>query len=95
MGAHADTNQDEAVVHFYCELCKLWHIDSDDKPVAHCCHCNRPLCPMYDYGCVSCGRLFCDEACQACQEDDCDIITCIDCVARHLANSHSQAAVAL
>ena len=77
---------------FYCELCKVRHIGSDDNPIVYCCHCARPLCPMYNWSCISCGRPYCDNACQ---EDDCDVITCIGCVDRHLAKSHSPEAVAL
>ena len=45
---------------FCCELCKVQHIGSDDNPIAYCCHCARPLCPMYDWSCISCGRPYCD-----------------------------------
>lgn len=95
MNMRTATYREELPVLFYCQLCKVWHIDSDDQPIVRCCHCNSPLCPMYDYSCISCGRFFCDRACQACQEDDCDVITCIGCVDRHLAISHSPETVAL
>ena len=95
MTIKSNTRRYAATPHFYCELCKVWHIDSDNQPIVHCCHCSRPLCPMIDYSCISCGRFFCDRAYQACQEDDCDVITCIGCVDRHLAISHSLEIVAL
>lgn len=77
-----------------CDVCHLWHIDSDIDPVAQCHHCDRPLCPQYDYACISCGRLVCDRELQACQADDCDIITCNDCVDLHLSSVHPQEAAA-
>lgn len=93
IGTAADRR--ETMPSFYCELCKVRHIGSDDNPIVYCCHCARPLCPMYDWSCISCGRAYCDNACQSCQEDDCDAITCIGCVDRHLAKSHPPEAVAL
>ena len=89
MDTHADTNQDEAVVRFYCDMCKVWHIDSDQYPVWVCHYCNSPLCPMFDYACVSCTQEACDNCCQACQEDDCDAATYCSCVESHLQSNHS------
>lgn len=80
---------------FYCDFCEVWHIDSDDDPVAHCQRCGRQLCSMYDYACISCGHFVCDNELQTCQEDDCDIIICADCVGRHLTDVHSPEVVAL
>ena len=54
-----------------------------------CFYCDRALDDRYDYSCVGCDRRACDNCCQACQEDDCDCITCDRCVDRHLRAYHS------
>ena len=75
---------------FYCVLCEVWHIDNNSDPAAQCHYCGRRLCTLYDYACISCGRLVCDHELQACQQDDCDTITCGACVDLHLTSAHPQ-----
>ena len=53
-----------------------------------CFYCDRPLDDTNDYSCVGCNRQACDNCCQACQEDDCDYITCDRCVDWHLRVYH-------
>ncbi len=88
MNPHTAAYRKETTLRFYCELCDASHINGDDNPIAHCWHCDCLLCPMYSYTCANCGRFFCDNSCQACQEDDCDIITCTACVDHHIATTH-------
>ena len=88
MDVHIGINQDEAVVRFYCDICRIWHIDGDAGPVAVCHYCGSPLRAMFDYACAGCGQFTCDNCCQACQEDDCDAITCFSCVESHLQDIH-------
>ena len=52
MAINSNTRQYALTDRFYCELCKVRHTDSDNDPIVHCCHCDRPLCPMYDYSCI-------------------------------------------
>ena len=88
MHFQADTTKDWAKAGWHCDICGAWHIDSDDDTVGGCYYCGRVLCTATDYSCISCTREACDNCCQACQENDCDVITCHSCVDRHLENSH-------
>ena len=88
MAIRTNVNQDEAMVRFYCSMCRVWHIDSDQEPAWVCYYCDRPLCPLSDYACVSCSREVCDNCRQACQKDDCYFITCRNCVDQHLQSYH-------
>lgn len=63
--------------------------DEEDAEFAEpCCYCGRELDPRYDYSSVSCTRETCDNCSQACQEEDCDAITCQRSVEWHLAGVH-------
>lgn len=84
----ANANQNNAAAQFYCSACMVLHHQSDFGSFAVCYYCDRPLCPMLDFSCVSCTRETCDNCCQACQEDDCDVITCVRCVETHLQTGH-------
>ena len=53
-----------------------------------CYYCDEPLDPQYDYSCPSCGHETCDADSQACQEDNCDVMTCFRCVDLHLRTCH-------
>ncbi len=53
-----------------------------------CFYCARLLEPIYDYSCVDCGRLTCDNDCEVCDEDNCGLITCIRCMESHMRNEH-------
>ena len=56
-----------------------------------CHYCGVSLDTPLDYSCVLCGHQTCDNCSQACQaEEDCDTITCNNCVELHLANSHTK-----
>ena len=62
----------------------------DEEEVAEpCYYCGSALEPRYDYSCSSCTRETCDNCGQACQEDECDGITCFRCVEWHLAAHHT------
>ena len=94
MSMYFDPGRYSASALFYCARCEVWHINSDSDPAAQCHYCGRQLCTRYDYACISCGRLVCDHELQACQADDCDSITCNDCVDLHLTSTHPQEAAA-
>ena len=53
-----------------------------------CFYCNRSLEPIYDYSCIACGRLTCDNCCEICGDYDCGLITCIRCIEPHMRNEH-------
>ena len=79
-----------------CDVGHLWQTDGDSDLAAQCHYCGRQLCTRYDYACVSCGHLVCDNELQACQQqDDCDTITCNHCVDRHLDSVHPAEAIAV
>ena len=55
----------------------LRHDDEQDAGIAEpCYYCGRELDRRYDYSCPLCTRETCDNCSQACQEEDCDTITC-------------------
>lgn len=67
--------------------------DRDDFAVVEaqvCYYCNTPLDPQYDYACIHCGKESCDYDNQACQEEDCDDISCFLCVDFHLQTCHPE-----
>ena len=83
------------MVRLLCEICGEWHSDSGSDQVVGCYICDHLLCPVIDYSCPNCIRSSCDRCNQACQEEDCDTVTCHGCVDRHLESCHPMAYVHL
>ena len=67
---------------------RVWYINGDDNPVAVCFYCNRSLDSIHDYSCIDCGRLTCDNDCEVCDGDDCELVTCRRCMGPHLQTEH-------
>ncbi len=63
--------------------------------VNNCFYCDRSLEPIYDYSCISCGRLTCDDDCEVCDADDCGLITCTRCIGPHIQAEHPLLSVSL
>ena len=50
-----------------------------------CYYCGGELPPPYDYSCIECGRLTCDNHNEICQNPECDYdITCYECMEAHV-----------
>ena len=81
---------DDSSVGAWRESMAVTSTELDDEEIAEpCYYCGKELDPRYDYSCPSCTRETCDNCSQACQEDECDGITCFRCVEWHLAAHHT------
>lgn len=61
----------------------------DDEEIAEpCYYCGSKLNPRLDYSCQSCTRETCDNCSEACQEEECDYITCFPCMQHHSGTRH-------
>ena len=60
-----------------------------------CFYCNRSLVPTYDYSCIDCGRLTCDDDCEICDDWDCGLITCARCIEPHMRAEHPEMFISL
>lgn len=66
-------------------------------PAPRCYYCGYELDFEFDYSCITCGRITCDnhqEACSELDDDDhveigCDLVTCVACYDAHLEAHHS------
>ena len=65
-------------------------------PAPRCYYCGRELDFEFDYSCITCGRITCDNHQEACSEDDdnyvekgCDLVTCFVCFDEHTETHHS------
>ena len=61
-----------------------------------CYYCGKELDFEFDYSCITCGRITCDNHQEICQEeynDDyeekgCDLVTCVMCFSAHVEAHH-------
>lgn len=61
-----------------------------------CFYCGNELGFVFDYSCITCGRMTCDNHQEICQEeydDDyvekgCDLVTCVACHGAHVKVHH-------
>ena len=64
--------------------------DSDENPELLCYYCEAVLDFEFDYTCVVCGTLTCDNHNEVCQIDEeesiegCDLVTCHVCAVEHM-----------
>ena len=64
-------------------------------PAPRCYYCGKELDFEFDYSCITCGRITCDNHQEVCQEYDddyeekgCDLGTCIVCFDAHTREHH-------
>ncbi len=67
------------------EALLMW---SEMVPVPDCHYCGVSLDLRYNYACTLCQREVCDNDTQACQEEDCDMIACFNCIDSHMETNH-------
>ena len=68
-----------------------------DGPTPRCCYCGKELGTEFDYSCITCGRIACDNHQEICQEDHdvdyvekgCDLVTCVACYDAHVEVHHT------
>ena len=66
-------------------------------PAPRCSYCGKELDFEFDYSCITCGRITCDNHNDGCREDDddeyvekgCDLVTCFVCFETHSKAHHS------
>ena len=65
-------------------------------PAPRCYYCGKELDFEFDYSCITCGHITCDNHNDVCQEEDddyeekgCDLVTCIVCFEAHTKAHHS------
>lgn len=66
-------------------------------PAPRCSYCGKELDFEFDYSCITCGRITCDNHQEICQEDydddyvekGCDLVTCVECYDAHVEAHHS------
>ena len=64
-----------------------------------CSYCGKELDFEFDYSCITCGQITCDNHHDICQEDydndyvekGCDLVTCFVCFNEHMRTHHSDA----
>ena len=62
------------------------------------CHfCGKKMDFEFDYSCITCGRITCDNHQEACSEEEgdyvekgCDLVTCIVCFDAHTRTYHPE-----
>ena len=65
-------------------------------PAPRCSYCGKELDFEFDYSCITCGHITCDNHQEICQEeydDDyvekwCDLVTCFVCFGEHMREHH-------
>ena len=69
--------------------------DSGEESELVCHYCDTVLGLEYDYTCIECGTLTCDNHNELCQADDderskdCDFVSCYVCFEQHMKYQHS------
>ncbi len=66
-------------------------------PDPRCFYCEKELDFEFDYSCITCGRITCDNHNAVCQEEydgdyvekECDLVTCFVCFEAHTKTHHS------
>ena len=65
--------------------------------VPSCDYCGQELDFEFDYSCITCGHITCDNHNDVCQEEDegyegkgCDLVTCFVCLEAHTRTHHSE-----
>ena len=65
-------------------------------PTPKCNYCGKELNFEFDYSCIVCGRITCDNHNDVCQEEDedyvekgCDLVACFVCLKAHTKAHHS------
>ena len=60
-----------------------------------CSYCGKELDFEFDYSCITCGNITCDNHQEACSEEDddyeekgCDLVTCLVCFEAHTKAHH-------
>ena len=67
-------------------------------PAPRCSYCGKELDFEFDYSCITCGHITCDNHHDICQEDydddyvekGCDLVTCVACYDVHAEAHHSE-----
>ena len=64
-------------------------------PASKCYYCGRELDFEFDYSCIVCGHITCNNHNDICQEEDegyegkgCDLVTCFVCLESHTREHH-------
>ena len=64
-------------------------------PTPRCYYCRRELDFEFDYSCINCGCITCDNHQEVCSEDDdnyvekgCGLVTCFVCFDEHTISHH-------
>ena len=65
-------------------------------PSPECHYCGKGLDFQFDYSCITCGRLTCDNHNDVCSEEydedyeekGCDLVACIVCIETHTKTHH-------
>ena len=64
-------------------------------PAPSCSYCGKELDFEFDYSCITCGRITCDNHQEACSEEEgdyvekgCDLVTCFVCFEAHTRTHH-------